>query len=103
MTRISDRPFKAESNAIHLPSGDHRGDPTTGPPSFVTSRVPRPSLSQTQISSVPVRSETKAILDAAGEVCPARSLRVDEISRVGGPDPAGPAMRNISVSNDRST
>lgn len=52
---MAGRPGAVESKAIHLPSGDQRGEPTLGPAKEVTWRGFWPLLSAIQISSEPVR------------------------------------------------
>jgi len=61
-----------------------------GPPSEVNCWAFEPSLSQTQISSLPERLDPKTIRLPSGEYSGCFSKRVEEISSFGGPG-AGPA------------
>src|SRR3974390_1154797 len=61
-------PPARESNAIHLPSGDHRGVPVNCTPNDDNWMGLEPSASHTQTSSEPVRSDSKAIFYPSGEM-----------------------------------
>src|SRR5215471_7511052 len=63
------RPSARESKAIRWPSGDHEGEPVTGPPKLVNWRGPLPSILATHISVDPVRKDSKAMRDPSGEIC----------------------------------
>ena len=52
---------------MRSPSGDQRGVVTSGPPKEVNWTEFEPSLSHTQISGFPERSDIKAILLPSGE------------------------------------
>ena len=64
------------------PSGDHRGVPLMAP-KRVSCRAFAPSRSHIQISLLPDRSDSKAILLPSGEICGPSSLREDEITLLG--------------------
>ena len=66
---MSGWPSGRESKATHLPSGDQRGVPVSGPLKWVNCAALRPSGSQTQISCVPPRLERKATRLPSGENC----------------------------------
>src|SRR5215469_2758328 len=73
-------PPARESNAIHLPSGDQRGDPVTLIPNDDNWMGLEPSASQIQISLEPVRSDSKAIFDRSGEMLGAPCWRDETMS-----------------------
>src|SRR5579883_2544403 len=66
-TQISELPLDRESKAIHLPSGDQRGDPVMAPLMLVSLRRPVPPELAIQTSFGPVRVLRKATLDPSGE------------------------------------
>jgi hypothetical protein len=61
-------------------SGDHRGLPVTGPLKDVSGTQFAPVRSHVQISKLPERFDSKAILLPSGEKRGAVSSRVDEMS-----------------------
>src|SRR3974390_2370785 len=61
-------PVTRESNAINLPSGDHRGVPVAPFPNDDNWMGLEPSASHTQTSLAPVLSDSKAIFDPSGEM-----------------------------------
>src|SRR5439155_16865660 len=72
------------------------GVPVEGAPNEVSCTGFEPSLADIQISSLPVRSEPKAIFFPSGEKSISNCVRVEEINLVGplrGPDQFGPAVR----------
>src|SRR6266496_3084956 len=75
-------PSGRASRTICFPSGDQRAAPAW-PPKLVSCTWFCPSLSQTQTSVPPVRSEAKAILLPSGEYLGEPSPRVEAISLVG--------------------
>ena len=67
------------------PSGDHRGVVTAGPPKEVNCTAFKPSLSHTQISPPPERSEKKAIFFPSGENWGLSSRHVEAMNVSGRP------------------
>src|SRR5437667_176678 len=59
-------PTGSRTTYNQLPSGDHRGEPTSGPRKKVNWRG-FSSLPQTQISKLPERLEANAMVDPSGE------------------------------------
>src|SRR6266571_3427870 len=93
---MSEWPTLWESKAICFPSGDHFGVPVEGALNEVSCTGFEASLADIQISSLPVRSEAKAIFFPSGEKSISNCVRVEEINLVGalrGPDQCGPAVR----------
>src|SRR4051812_22337816 len=91
---MSRLPGARESKAIRCPSGDQRGEPTSGPPNEVTGTGFRPSESHIQISLLPVLAEVKATFLSSGEYCGLKSCRVEEIN-LPGPDFSAVPSRSI--------
>src|SRR5205085_4347382 len=94
-------PAGRESKAICRPSGDQRGEPAWLPPKLVSCTGLRPSPSHTQISRLPLRSETKVMWFPSGENCGLDSSRVEATSWLGslaGAVESGPGARQILVS-----
>ena len=60
-------PPRRGSNAIRLPSGDQFGEPVCLAPNEVSCTSLEPSASETQISLLPVRFESKTIWVPSGE------------------------------------
>src|SRR5262245_45553415 len=58
LMKISWSPSMPESKTIHRPSGDQRGVAVCAPPKLVSRSGLAPSLSHSQSSRLPVRSET---------------------------------------------
>src|SRR5215469_3567286 len=73
-------PVTRESNAIRLPSGDHRGVPVPCMPNDVSWTGFEPSESQTQTSLEPVLLDSKAILLPSGEMLGASCSRDETTS-----------------------
>src|SRR5262249_12482782 len=67
----------SESNAIHRPSGDQRGDPERTLCRKVSCTGFEPSLAATQISRNPLRSELNTIFLPSGENFGEKSSRVE--------------------------
>src|SRR4051794_26218977 len=83
------------------PSGDQLGTPVNAAPSQVSWLQFPPSLSHTQISRLPPRSDSKATLFPSGEYCWANSFLVEAISlsgRPGFPSASGSCNRQMSLS-----
>src|SRR5437016_1697779 len=100
---MSELPAFGLSNAIHRPSGDHRGLPTVVPLKDTNSIGPKPSRSQIQIANVPERAELKAIFLPSGENCGSRSHWVEAINRLGAlflSDALGPGIRQMLESSE---
>src|SRR5436190_6885553 len=91
---MSRLPGARESKATRCPSGDQRGEPTSGPPNEVSGAGFRPSESHIQISLLPVLAEAKTTFLLSGEYCGPKSCRVDEINLVG-PDLSFVPSRSI--------
>src|SRR5215831_17411337 len=87
-----------ESNTIRRPSGDHLGDPQYAPPIALNCSGLFPSLLETQISVVPLRSDTNAIFLPSGENCGLLSVRVEAITSTAGPQPCLKVPRCASAS-----
>src|SRR6266478_1152232 len=83
------RPSARESKAIRRPSGDHAGDPVTGPPKLVNCRGFVPSALATQISVDPVRMDSKTIRDPSGEILAPELLSLAAPTLCGRGDPPG--------------
>ena len=79
------RPSARESNAMKRPSGDHFGEPVSGPPKAVRAEALEPSASLTQISGVPDRLDSNASRRPSGENAGFCCVRLDEINRAGAP------------------
>src|SRR5262245_33968740 len=97
---MSALPSGRQSNTICLPSGDQLGDPASGPRNEVRRMGFSPSLSQTQISSLPERLETNAIRLPSGEKRGLASRAVETIRLASGGDfsePPSSASLNMSV------
>src|SRR3954453_5242175 len=67
------------SKARRRPSGDQQGEPAESFPNEVNWTGSLPSARRTQISSLPVRSETKAIRSPSGDIAGLWSARVELI------------------------
>src|ERR1700682_5145869 len=92
-----------ESKARYCPSGDQRGVPVSAPRKDVSARGCAPELSQTQISSLPDRSDRNAILLPSGEYCALVSCLVEKMSFSGrwtGSPAEGNSMRQIFESDE---
>src|SRR5215470_4087893 len=83
---MSALPSGRQSNTTCLPSGDQLGDPASGPRNEVRRIGFSPSLSQTQISSLPERLETNAIRLPSGEKRGLASRAVETINLARGCD-----------------
>src|SRR5258707_5191710 len=82
-TSIHIRPPSSALKTMLAPSGDHRGASAIGARNEESCRGFPPSLSAIQISSLPVRLETKAILLPSGENSGAVSYPVEKMIFVG--------------------
>src|SRR5712692_7863755 len=101
---MSQCPATFQSNAIRRPSGDQRGVPAKALPSDVTWTACDPSLSLTQTSAFPDRSDSKAIRFPSGEYCGFDSTRDDEIrgAEIGFAAPAPGASTRQMFRSDTS-
>src|SRR5216683_6135074 len=82
---MSALPRARESKAICCPSGDQRGVPVTLLKCVSWTRLV-PSLRHIQISYLPLRVDSKAILLPSGEYCGPLSIAVEDRNRSAGSD-----------------